>query len=54
MVGYKEEKLKVVNQFMVTMKMSGYNQGFRKQVALSAYRGVSRMEEVEKGGGRKV
>ena len=51
---YKEEKMKVVNEFMVTMKMSGYKEGFRKQVALSAYRGVARMEEVERTGGRKV
>ena len=54
MTNYKESKLDVVNAFMVTMKMSGYNEGFRKQVALSAYRGIARMEEVEKSGGRKV
>ena len=54
LVGYEEERLEVTNAFMKTMKMSGYDQGFRKQVALSAYRGVARMEEVEKSGGRKV
>ena len=51
---YQEEKMKVTNAFMKTLQISGYHEGFRKQVALSAFRGVARMEEREKLGGRKV
>ena len=36
---------------MVTMKISGYPEGFRKQIAISASRGVRRMEEREEDGG---
>ena len=50
MKNYVEEKLKVTNAFMVTLQISGYSESFRKQVALSAYRGVARMEEREEGG----
>ena len=54
MKDYDKEKIKVSNEFMWTMRFSGYNEGFRKQVALAAFRGVERMEEREKQGGRKV
>ena len=54
MLNYDTEKLAVVNAFMVPLQISGYSEGFRHQTALSAYRGVERMEEREKGGGRKI
>ena len=54
MANYAAEKLEVTNAFMITLQISGYSEGFRHQRALAAYRGVRRMEEREKGGGRKV
>ena len=54
MNGYNEEKLSMMNAFMVTLQISGYPEGFRQETALSAYKGVRSMEEKEAGGGRKV
>ena len=54
MNGYKEEKRSVTDAFMVTLQISGYPEGFRHETALSAYRGVRRMEEKEAGERRKV
>ena len=44
MHNYEEEKLAITNAFMYTLQISGmsrYNEGFRKQVPLLAYRGVA-------------
>ena len=38
MVNYDNEKLKVVNAFIVILQISGYKEGFQHQTALSAYR----------------
>ena len=51
---HEMEVKKVTNAFMETLKISGYTEGFRKQVALSAIRGVKKMEEREEEGIRKV
>ena len=39
---------------MVTLKISGYSEGFRLQIALSATRGFRRMEEKEAEGIRNL
>jgi hypothetical protein len=54
MNNYESERLAVTNAFMVTLQISGYTEGFRRQTALAAFRGVARKQEEEAGGGRRV
>ena len=51
---YEVERNKVTNNFMETLKISRYSEGFRKQTTISAIRGVRRMEEREEKGIRNV
>ena len=54
MNGYNDEKMAVTNSFMKTLQLSGYNEDFKKQTALSAFKGGKKMVEREEAGGRKV
>ena len=47
---YEIENLRVTNAFMETLKISVYVEGFRKQIALSAFRGGKKMDEREEEG----
>ena len=50
----REEKIKAINTFMKTMKLSNYPEDFRRKTVISALKGVQRMEMREKEGGRKI
>ena len=54
MAKYDDEVVRVTNEFMVTLKISGYTEGFRLQIALSAHRGVRKMEERDEEGIRNL
>ena len=54
MKGFENERRKVTNEFMKTLQLSGYDESFRYQTALSAYKGVEKMIERERAGGRRV
>ena len=54
MNGYEKENLAVVNAFMATLHISGYDEAFRRETALSAYQGIATMLGKESLGERKL